>query len=413
MSQDTGKVQHVYIVGSKSIGMYGGFESFVLNLLRQHKDNPYIKYHVACKANGSGCMDLHKLSGVTKLNENEFEYCNAHGFLIKIPEKLGVAQAIYYDLKSLRFVCEHIKKNHINNPIVYILAARVGLFEKKYVRIVHKFDGKIYQNPDGLEHKRRKWSTLIRKYWHVSEKYAVKNADLVICDSKYIEAYIQKEYERYNPRTTFIAYGSYITPSSLRDDDKKYTNWLLKHNLVENNYYISVGRFVPENNFETMIREFMLSSTKKDFVIITTENEKYEKQLEKKLHYKLDRRIKFVGTVYDQELLTKIRENAYGYFHGHSVGGTNPSLLEALGSTRLNLLYDIGFNREVAEKSALYWTLEKMNLADLIDYSDNLKEQEIERLGEEAKKRIKENYSWEYIANRYQEVFCDRKKYGP
>ena len=69
-------------------------------------------------------------------------------------------------------------------------------------------------------------------------------------------------------------------------------------------------------------------------------------------------RIKFVGTVYDQELLKKIRENAYAYFHGHTVGGTNPSLIEALGSTDLNLLVNVGFNKEVAEDSALYWSRE-------------------------------------------------------
>ena len=82
----------------------------------------------------------------------------------------------------------------------------------------------------------------------------------------------------------------------------------------------------------------MKSKSKKDFAIITNVNDKFLNELEKKLHFRNDRRIKFVGTVYDQELLKKIRENAYAYFHGHTVGGTNPSLIEALGSTDLNLL---------------------------------------------------------------------------
>ena len=90
-----------------------------------------------------------------------------------------------------------------------------------------------------------------------------------------------------------------------------------------------------------MIREFMQSRSAKDFVIITTANNKFLEKLEQNLHFKKDKRIKFVGAVYDQELLKKIRENAYGYFHGHEVGGTNPSLLEALGSTNLNLLLDV------------------------------------------------------------------------
>ncbi len=78
-----------------------------------------------------------------------------------------------------------------------------------------------------------------------------------------------------------------------------------------------------------------------------------------------DKRIKFVGTVYDKDLLSKIRENAYGYFHGHEVGGTNPSLLEALGSTKLNLLLDVGFNHEVGEDAALYWNKEEGNLSSI------------------------------------------------
>lgn len=93
---------------------------------------------------------------------------------------------------------------------------------------------------------------------------------------------------------------------------------------------------------------------------------KFLLELKRKTQFEKDGRIKFVGTVYDQELLMKIRENAYGYFHGHEVGGTNPSLLEALSSIDLNLLLDVGFNREVAEDSALYWNKDNGNLAKLI-----------------------------------------------
>lgn len=127
---------------------------------------------------------------------------------------------------------------------------------------------------------------------------------------------------------------------------------------------------MPENNYEIMIREYMNCDSNKDFAIITNVNDKFLDELEVKLHYKNDKRIKFVGTVYNQELLMKIRENAWGYFHGHEVGGTNPSLLEALGSTELNLLLDVGFNREVAEEAAFYWTKEHGNLAKLISWAN-------------------------------------------
>ena len=101
----------------------------------------------------------------------------------------------------------------------------------------------------------------------------------------------------------------------------------------------------------------------------------------------------------------KIRENAHGYFHGHEVGGTNPSLLEALGSTKLNLLLNVGFNQEVAEDAALYWDKKSGSLAKLIEYADNLSSDEIEKYGIKANNRIKTAYSWNYICGRYAEVF--------
>ena len=93
-------------------------------------------------------------------------------------------------------------------------------------------------------------------------------------------------------------------------------------------------------------------------MVFTNVSDAFLNELKAKTGFHKDSRIKFVGTVYDQELLMKIRENAYGYFHGHEVGGTNPSLLEALGSTDLNLLLGVGFNREVAEDAAIYWSKE-------------------------------------------------------
>ncbi len=401
-------MRQAYLCGAKSVGQYGGFETFVMNLLQQHKDNKWIKYHVACKANGQGYMDIDSLPGANKVNENEFTYCNAHGFLIHIPEWLGSAQAIYYDIKALQWICNHIERNHIEEPIVYILASRIGPFEKRYVQRIHNSGGLVYQNPDGHEDWRRKRSPIVRRYWKLSEKYAIKYADLVVCDSKNIESYIQDEYAQYQPKTTFISYGSDITPSTLEDDDPKYLNWLKKHNLRGGEFYISVGRFVPENNFDIMIREFMKSETKKDFAIITTENPKYAEELQQKYHFKTDRRIKFVGTVYDADLLKKIRENAYGYLHGHEVGGTNPSLLESLGSTKLNLLLNVGFNREVAESAALYWSKEEGDLANLISQADKMESTEVLSMGEKAKQRIKDEYSWKYICDKYKKIFIER-----
>lgn len=403
------KVQDVFLVGAKSLGAYGGYETFVYKLTEYHQNNKKIKYHVACKANGDGSMDESKLEGVKKISENEFEFHNARCFKIHIPQ-IGPAQAIYYDVKALKECIKYIREKRIENPIVYIMACRIGPFAKHFYKKIHKLGGKVYLNPDGHEWMRAKWSAPIRKYWKISESMMVKWSDLVICDSINIEKYIHKSYDGKgirgkNPKTTYIAYGADLTPSKLKDDDPKLLNWYADKGLSKKDYYLVVGRFVPENSFEIMIREFMKSKSKRDFALITNVNDKFLNELEEKLHFKKDPRIKFVGTVYDQELLKKIRENAYAYFHGHTVGGTNPSLIEALGSTDLNLLVDVGFNKEVAEDAALYWSRKDGNLASLINKADKLRDDEIIELGVKARKRVREAYTWKIISSKYKEVF--------
>lgn len=397
--------QHVFIIGSKGLGNYGGYETFVDKLTECHQNNPKIKYHIACKENGSGYMDETQLCGVQQIDERQFEYHNADCFKIHIPERIGAAQAIYYDLAALRWCIAFIKRYHIQHPIVYILACRIGPFMNKYVDQVHKLGGKVFVNPDGHEWMRAKWSKPVRWYWKESEKSMVKRSDLLICDSISIEKYIQKEYGKFNPKTTFIAYGADIKPSILQDDNSKFTGWLNNKELRLRGYYLLVGRFVPENNFETIIREFMKSGSRKDLAIITTKNDAFLNELDKNLKFSKDPRIKFVGTVYDQELLKKIRENAYAYIHGHSVGGTNPSLLEALSSTKLNLLLNVNFNKEVGQDAALYWDKDEGNLSELINNVELMNNNEIEKFGEKAKQRIKDAYSWQLIADKYEEAF--------
>lgn len=412
-------VQHVFLVGAKSLGAYGGYETFINKLTEYHQNDTRIKYHVACKANGDGCMDEANIEGVSDIVCNqdgdtiEFTYHNARCFKISIPENLGSAQAVYYDVKALDECCRYINKNHISHPIVYIMACRIGPFMKHFYKKIHKLGGRIYLNPDGHEWMRAKWSRPIRKYWKISEQMMVKWSDLAICDSVNIEKYIHKCYDGKgisgkNPKTTFIAYGAETRQSKLADDDRKLISWYESKGLKAYEYYLVVGRFVPENNYEIMIREFMASDSKKDFAIITNVNSKFLDELEQKLHFKKDKRIKFVGTVYDQELLMKIRENAYGYCHGHEVGGTNPSLLEALGSTNLNLLLNVNFNKEVAEDAAMYWRKKEGNLAALINKADQLSIEEIKEYGKKTKNRIRNAYSWQFICNRYAEEFLNR-----
>lgn len=386
-------MQHVFIVGSKGIpANYGGYETFV-EKLTENQVSPDIKYHVACAVDSPD-----EVGG--------FEHNGAHCFNV-LRRPVGAARAIFYDVDALKWCIAYIEKNHVEHPIVYVLACRIGPFFGKYVKKIHALGGEVFVNPDGHEWKRAKWSAPVRRYWKVSERGMVKHADLMVCDSKNIEKYIQSEYVDLKPKTTFIAYGADIRCSALANDDPKFAGWLAEKDLKPFGYYLVVGRFVPENNYETMIREFMASASERDFALVTGVDDAFLAELEQKTHFKRDPRIKFVGTVYDQELLKKVREQAYGYFHGHEVGGTNPSLLEALASTRLNLLLDVGFNREVAGDAALYWTKELGNLAALIERADAMAEDEIAALNKISTDVIRRRYSWRYITDKYEELFLD------
>ena len=135
MQQKT-DIQHVYLVGAKSLG-----------------------------ANGDGCMDENKFDGVTKINDHEFELHNAHCFKIDVPQ-IGPMQAIYYDVAALKTCCEHIKKNHIPHPIVYIMACRIGPFAGHFYKEIHKLGGTVYLNPNG-------WKDIIWLNQKTPHKYSV------------------------------------------------------------------------------------------------------------------------------------------------------------------------------------------------------------------------------------------------
>lgn len=385
--------QNVFIVGAKGIpAKYGGYESFVEQLTARKTTND-IHYFVACR------KDL------SDNKSDTFLYNGATCFNVDVPN-IGPARAILYDIKAVEWSLRYIKKYHVKNPVVYVLACRIGPFIGRYKKELTKLGGKLFVNPDGHEWLRAKWSKPVRQYWKTSERLMVKHADLLVCDSKNIEKYILTEYSKYRPNTTFISYGADIQKSTLKDDSAQLSDWYKRFNVTAENYYLIVGRFVPENNYEVMIREFMASDSNRDLVIITNvEHNKFFESLKKKTDFESDKRIKFVGTVYDQELLKKIRENAFAYLHGHSVGGTNPSLLEALASTKLNLLFDIGFNKEVAEDSALYWRKNKNNLSGLINRADTISDQRVEKFGINSTKRVNNEYAWPKIINEYENLF--------
>ena len=138
-------MQHVFLVGAKSLGAYGGYETFINKLTEYHQSNPDIKYHVAVKANGQGAS----VPDGAVWNCDRYTYHNADCFQIKIPEKLGPAQAIYYDCAALKKSIEVIKEEKISNPIVYIMTCRIGPFFYSFCRAIHRIGGRVFLNPDG------------------------------------------------------------------------------------------------------------------------------------------------------------------------------------------------------------------------------------------------------------------------
>lgn len=380
---------HVFIVASKGIpAKYGGFETFVENLTAKKKSSD-IYYHVSCMGEP----------------EKHFEYNNADCFNVKVPLP-GAPGRIFHVSRALSQVEDWVREHKgTDEVIVYILGCRIGPLLIGHSKKLHKLGAKVYCNPDGLEWKRSKWSAPAKKFLKYCEKCLVTNSDLSICDSVNIEKYIKKSY---GVKTTFIAYGADVKESEC--PETKLNEWYQKFKVEKEKYYLIVGRFVPDNNYQTMISEFVKSKTDKDLVIITNvEKNKFYTDLESKTHFEEDKRVKFVGTVYDQELLKKIRENAFAYIHGHEVGGTNPSLLEALASTKVNLLYGIGFNKEVGKSAALYWIKDSGSLAQLIeqtdkDYADSEKRQQMHEAG---MKRVTDAYSWNFIVDEYEKVFLN------
>ena len=268
--------------------------------------------------------------------------------------------------------------------------------------MIHSVGGTLFVNPDGLEWKRAKWAKPVQRYLKFSEKMMVRYADLIVADNEGIEDYLQSEYSATN--TTFIAYGTDLTPTTLTNESEKVRHYFEKWKIKEKEYFLIVGRFVPENNYVTAIKEFMVSKTKRDLVIVANhEGSAYFQQLKQETDFASDPRIKFVGTVYDQELLKYLRQECRAYIHGHEVGGTNPGLLEALAQTNENLVLGVDFNKKVALKGAHYWSKDGGNLAHLIDQIDG--QAEFIELGKTAKKHMQEAYTWEKIAREYEELF--------
>lgn len=262
--------------------------------------------------------------------------------------------------------------------------------------LLNKKSPVVVTNMDGIEWNRSKWGSLTRKLIKRLEKVAVAKSDYLISDNRAIQEYYKKEY---GVSSFYIPYGADVVHVF---EEKVISQF----NILPDKYYLSIARLEPENNIETILDGFIESEGTEPFVIIGDKDTKFGYYLQKK--YKEENRIKFLGAIYDKKLLDNLRHFALMYFHGHSVGGTNPSLLEAMGAGAFIAAHDNLFNRDVLELNAFYFT----NSEDVCQLINNrfflVKEKEIFLLKNE--KKIKECYLWTQIISGYETILLNAYK---
>lgn len=380
------KKNSVAIVGSRGIpNNYGGFECFTENISQKLAKKDYDIY--------VSCEHPENEDPPEKFNEVNLFY-----FPIKHPKSniLGMLYEIIYDAYSLFYASLKVDQ-------VYMLGYSASIF----FFIPKLFGKKLYLNPDGFEWKRNKFNGMIKFMLKIQERIGVFWADTIIADSKGIKNYYDNKYEK---NSKFIAYGVSDIPKI--NWNEEYLPETLKDMDIESNYWLLVARLEPENNIHTIVEGYIKSKTKKPLVIIGNFlNSGYEKTITDMMdEMDEDKKIVFTGGIYNQKALNMLRQNCFGYIHGHSVGGTNPSLIEAMVMKNILLTHKNQFNEEVCEDSALYFKDSeelKTKMDDIDEYPE--KYQIMKNL---AFFRVKQEYSWEKIVSEYDDLF-DKQYHGP
>jgi len=249
-------------------------------------------------------------------------------------------------------------------------------------------------NMDGLEFKRTKFNKYVQKFIAWEERIAVKHSQYLVADNMGIHDYYK---EQYGKESKFLAYGADI-------HDNHNEEYLKEFGLIANRYLLLVARLEPENNIEMAIQGYLIS--KKNgilpLIIVGKTNTPHAKYLVKK--YGGEQSLKFVGGIYDFNKLDSIRHFSFAYFHGHSIGGTNPSLLEAMASSCFILAHDNVFNKTVLKENAVYYkSVEQVTglMNDLDKMIDKYKETYLLA----NLKEIKETYSWAHLVDQHEEYF--------
>lgn len=355
-------MKKVAIIGIQGVpANYGGFETLVENIIGKHcSDN--IEYTIYCSSKD--------------MPEKIETYKGAR--LKYIPLRANGSQSIPYDIIAMI--------RSIRGFDTILVLGVSGCIFLPILRLLSK--AKIIVNIDGLEHRRDKWTRAVRKFLLLSEIVAVKWAHIVIADNKGIADYVK---QRYKKDAELIAYGGdhalQTVPQERQDEI------LANFGLNKGEYSISVCRIEPENNCHITLDAFAESGEKLVFVGNWNRND-YSRHLKDK--YSNYSNIKLINSIYDLDILYTMRNNAKFYIHGHSAGGTNPSLVEAMFTGRPILAYNVVYNCETCHHAAYYW-----------NNSKELQQLSVQKeLSGDATKRVaEEHYTWAKIAKQYEKLY--------
>ena len=249
---------------------------------------------------------------------------------------------------------------------------------------------RVFVNIDGIEWKRDKWSRAIKTFLRYSEIMAVEVSEDVITDNEVIRQYLKATY---NYSSNLIEYGgdqaTYIPPTDI---------FLEKYPFLGKNYLFGVCRIEPENNIH-IILEAVVQQDKYSFVMVGNwGNSEYGISLKEKYHN--SKMIHLLDPIYEPTELNTLRSNCYLYIHGHSAGGTNPSLVEAMNLALPIATFDVGYNRETTEDEALFFKTSDKLLTIINDFDDEQKQTLSKAMLNIAKRR----YTWKVIANKYKKM---------
>ena len=297
--------------------------------------------------------------------------------------------SFFYDFASL---CDALKKEDFD--IIYeagytsIIPAYIWFNVRKRKRPI------FTTNMDGLENKRSKFSPMVRRFLDWEEKMAVKYSHYLIADNMGIHDYYK---EKYDKESKFLAYGADIL-------DDFNADYLKEFGLQPEEYYILIARLEPENNIVMAIEGYLHSKEngRRPLIVVGKTNTPHGKELVEK--YGNEKNVRFVGGIYDFKKLDSVRHFSKAYFHGHSVGGTNPSLLEAMAAGCFIFAHDNIFNRAVLEENAFYYPSAD-KVAEYLNRIDTMAEESKIQYTANNIEVIRNEYSWEHLVDEHEKYF--------